>query len=150
MAAPRLPRTQAGRLELTTYTATPLGGSRARRRADASATGRLPRAGRRDEKVAGAYLSPPVPRPLVLTWCNDAVPRERRSPRAPERYAPATFFRAADALRGGDDSPELLPEGPDRAKRGATARRNSARSSGNRRARHLTREHVALADVLAG
>ena len=31
--------------------------------------------------------TPPVPK-----WRNDAIPRERRSRRAPESYAPATFF----------------------------------------------------------
>ena len=42
--------------------------------------------------------APPVPK-----CCNDAIPRERRSSRAPESYAPATFFRTVDA-------PGLLPD----------------------------------------
>ena len=41
--------------------------------------------------------TPPVPK-----WRNDAIPRERRSRRAPESYAPATFSRPVDAPdRGG-------------------------------------------------
>ena len=41
---------------------------------------------------------PPPPRaPPVPKWRNDAIPRTRRSRRAPERYAPSTFFRPADA-----------------------------------------------------
>ena len=88
--------------------------------------------------------------PLVLKWRNDAVPHERRSPRAPERYAPATFFRAAGALRGGDDSPEHFSEDPDRVKRGATARRNSASTSLNPRERLLEVRSRGLSDVLAG
>ena len=87
---------------------------------------------------------------LVLKWRNDAIPHERRGPLALERYAPATFFRAADALRGGDDSPEPFFEGLDRAKRGTTARRNSARSSLNPRERLLEVRARGLGDVLAG
>ena len=87
---------------------------------------------------------------LVLKWRNDAIPHERRSPLALERYAPATFFRAADALRGGDDSPEPFFEGLDRAKRGTTARRNSARSSLNPRERLLEVRARGLGNVLAG
>ena len=50
------------------------------------------------KKVAGADLSPPPPRaPPVPKWRNDAILRTRRSRRAPERYAPSTFFRPADA-----------------------------------------------------
>ena len=41
--------------------------------------------------------TPPVPK-----WRNDAIPHERRSRRAPESYAPATFSRPVDAPdRGG-------------------------------------------------
>ena len=87
---------------------------------------------------------------LVLKWRNDAVPHERRSPRAPERYAPATFFRAAGALRGGDDSPEHFSEDPDRAKRGTTARRNSASTSLDPRERLLEVRSRGSSDVLGG
>ena len=40
---------------------------------------------------------PPPRAPPVPKWRNDAIPHERRSRRAPERYAPSTFFRPADA-----------------------------------------------------
>ena len=40
---------------------------------------------------------PPPRAPPVPKWRNDAIPRTRRSRRAPERYAPSTFFRPADA-----------------------------------------------------
>ena len=45
-----------------------------------------------------AHIFHPSPRaPPVPKWRNDAIPRTRRSRRAPERYAPSTFFRPADA-----------------------------------------------------
>ena len=40
---------------------------------------------------------PPPRAPPIPKWRNDAIPHERRSRRAPERYAPSTFFRPADA-----------------------------------------------------
>ena len=40
---------------------------------------------------------PPPRAPPIPKWRNDAIPRTRRSRRAPERYAPSTFFRPADA-----------------------------------------------------
>ena len=40
---------------------------------------------------------PPPRAPPVPKWRNDAIPHERRSRRAPERYAPSTFFHPADA-----------------------------------------------------
>ncbi len=49
--------------------------------------------------------------------------------------------------------PTVVPGGGVRVSAPGVRRRRaprSARSSGNRRARHLTREHVPLADVLAG
>ena len=45
-----------------------------------------------------AHIFHPPPRaPPVPKWRNDAIPRTRRGRRAPERYAPSTFFRPADA-----------------------------------------------------
>ena len=45
-----------------------------------------------------AHIFHPPPRaPPVPKWRNDAISRTRRSRRAPERYAPSTFFRPADA-----------------------------------------------------
>ena len=45
-----------------------------------------------------AHIFHPPPRaPPIPKWRNDAIPRTRRSRRAPERYAPSTFFRPADA-----------------------------------------------------
>ena len=52
-----------------------------------------------------------------------------------------------------DSAPTVVLEGGMRISASGAQRRRaprSARSSGNRRARHLTREHVPLADVLAG
>ena len=44
----------------------------------------------------------PPPRTSPVTkWRNDAIPHERRSRRAPESYAPSTFFRPADASPDG-------------------------------------------------
>jgi len=40
---------------------------------------------------------PPSRAPPIPKWRNNATPRMRGSRRAPERYAPATFFRRADA-----------------------------------------------------
>ena len=40
---------------------------------------------------------PPSRAPPIPKWRNNAIPRMRGSRRAPERYAPATFFRRADA-----------------------------------------------------
>ena len=40
---------------------------------------------------------PPPRTPPATKWRNDAILRMRWSRRAPERYAPATFFRRADA-----------------------------------------------------
>ena len=45
---------------------------------------------------ARIFHPPPRASP-VPKWRNDAIPRTRRSRRAPERYAPSTFFRPADA-----------------------------------------------------
>ena len=73
---------------------------------------------------------PPSRTPPVSKWCNDAISHERRSRRAPEKYAPATFSRAADAP---DDDVGGAAEGviPERTRwRGAAgARRRRARSS---------------------
>ena len=45
-----------------------------------------------------AHIFHPPPRaPPIPKWRNDASPRTRRSRRAPERYAPSTFFRPAVA-----------------------------------------------------
>ena len=51
-----------------------------------------------DSKRWPARIFHPPPRaPPIPKWCNDAIPRTRRSRRAPESHAPATFFRPADA-----------------------------------------------------
>ncbi len=51
-----------------------------------------------DSKRWPARIFHPPPRaPPIPKWRNDAIPRTRRSRRAPESHAPATFFRPADA-----------------------------------------------------
>ena len=51
-----------------------------------------------DSKKWPARIFHPPPRaPPIPKWRNDAIPRTRRSRRAPESHAPATFFRPADA-----------------------------------------------------
>ena len=55
---------------------------------------------------------PPPRAPPVPKWRNDAIPHERRSRRAPESHAPATFFRPADA----PDHDGEGAGGPDRAR----------------------------------
>ena len=138
---------------------------------------------------------PPSRTPPVPKWCNDAISHERRSRRAPEKYAPATFSAPptprtttsgapqrghprADPMAWCCWSPatarEIIPRRPGGAPGPrqrelptghpagtATTPRDSPaerlveagpapRSPGNPRARHLTREHVPLAYVLAG
>ena len=78
-----------------------------------------------DSKRWPTRIFHPSPRaPPIQKWRNDAIPRERGSRRAPERYAPATFFLPADAPgRGGGvaDRPSPrsspLPRAPRRALR---------------------------------
>ena len=51
-----------------------------------------------DSKRWPSLIFHPPPRaPSIPKWRNDAIPRTRRSRRAPERYAPATFLSPADA-----------------------------------------------------
>ena len=63
------------------------------------AGGGVPGTGRSgDSKRWPALIFHPPPHaPPATKWCNDAISRMRWSRRAPERYAPATFFRRADA-----------------------------------------------------
>ena len=76
------------------------------------------------KRWSARIFHPPPRGPAIMKWRNDAIPRERGSRRAPERYAPATFFLPADAPgRGGGvaDRPSPrsspLPRAPRRALR---------------------------------
>ena len=70
--------------------------------------------------------TPPVPK-----WRNDAIPRERRSRRAPESYAPATFSRPVDAPdRGGGGRRPGAPGAGAQHRRGRNLHRGRAARRG--------------------
>ena len=71
------------------------------------AGGGVPGTGRSgDSKRWPALIFHPPPRtPPATKGCNDAISRMRWSRRAPERYAPATFFLPADASNRDGGSP---------------------------------------------
>ena len=89
---------------------------------------------RRPKKVASAYLSPPSRAPPIPKWRNNAIPRMRGSRRAPERYAPATFFRRADA--SSDRSGPRRPPPPQDHHRHRPGPRQRGPPAGHRRGNH--------------
>ena len=58
---------------------------------------------------------PPSRTPPVPKWCNDAISHERRSRRAPEKYAPATFSAPPTPQTTTSGAPQRgsSPSGPD-------------------------------------
>ena len=99
----------------------------------------------------------PAPSPARETDVNertDAGARTRTG-RTQEGYSAGSWRRSPWTIhvRLDHGGPTVVLEGETRISTPGARRRRaprSARSSGNRRDRHLTREHVTLADVLAG
>ena len=89
---------------------------------------------------------PPSRAPPIPKWRNNAIPRMRGSRRAPERYAPATFFRRADA--SSDRSGPRRPPPPQDHHRHRPGPRQRGPPAGHRRGNH--RHAEGLTPVRAG
>ena len=92
-----------------------------------------------------------APGPKRVRRPGRGLPRPRR--RCPSRPGPPPRPRVTAAPAIAVRTPTTPGREPHRNRhhaRGRTRRPQSARSPGNPRARHSTREHVTLADVLAG
>ena len=115
----------------------------------------------RDGKWRPGRIVPPRTPPQCrrnrgITRKSPGASEGPRSTILPEGYSVGSWWRSPVRtihVRLDHGAPTVVPGGGMRVPASGARRRRaprSARSSGNRRARHLTREHVPLADVLAG